>query len=345
MILKYSTLSLLGTASVITASSTSESLPMLVKAVLFTLFICMGLFHLLMVLFHAELNRHAIEDLLISLVYLGLSVSTSSIIDRLSSVNKDLLIASGIALLIFLFVDKKVQSYASLVSKPLFGLAQFISNKISEILSLKTAYFHEQDKHLNAADYRVSAIHESGHALLYGVLNYVPESLTACVNKRLHYPSYSREMTIGGRVFANQDPRSHQYQSFAEWSMLCDLAGQEGERALLGEISMGAKADMENWYHLARIYLKSGCSKLLYFPSPESDWEEKANRKSLEILLDKQRKILSRFFKENLHVLKNLADTLGHQEKLKADDLKPFLDKVVSTPGIPIVLKEYSPHI
>jgi ATP-dependent Zn protease len=127
--------------------------------------------------------------------------------------------------------------------------------------------------------------------------------------------------------------------------MFCDLAGQESERALLGEFSMGAKADMEHWYYLARIYLKSGCTKLLYFPSPESDWEEKANRKSLEILLDKQRKILSRFFKENLHVLKDLADTLSQRERLKAADLKPFLEKVVSTPGMPTVLKEYSPHI
>jgi hypothetical protein len=345
MLLKYGALSLFGTVSAITISSTSASLPMLLKAILLTLFICMAVVHLLRIINYFELSRYLVEDLLIVLVYFGLAVSTSGVIDRLSYVSKDLLIATGAALLIFLFVERGVQSYVSSVSEPFFHLAQFISDKISKILPKKTADIHEQDEQLNAEDYRVSAIHESGHALLYGVLDYVPESLTAFVNKRSHQFTHSSQITIGGRVFANQEPRSHQYQSFAEWSMLCDLAGQESERVLLGESSLGARGDMEHWYYLARMYLKSGCSELLYFPQPESDWEERENRKSLEIMLDKQRKILSHFFKENLQVLKDLADTLSQRERLKAAELKPFLEKVVTTPGMPNVSKEYSPHV
>jgi ATP-dependent Zn protease len=130
-----------------------------------------------------------------------------------------------------------------------------------------------------------------------------------------------------------------------EWEMLFDLAGQESEKALLGQCSIGARSDTEHWYYLAKLYLKTGCSKLVYFPSPESDWEEKANRKSLEIMLDRQRKILSRFFKENLQVLNELSETLIERERLESADLKPFLNKVVQTPGMPTVAKEYSPHI
>jgi hypothetical protein len=345
MILKYGALSLFGTVSAITVSSSSASLPMMLKAILVVWFLFIAMSHLLRAFHESELNRNMINNIVICAVYLGLVVSAPRVIDQLSSANKDLLIAIGAALLIFMFVEKGVQSYARIVNEPLFRIIRFVSCKISKVLPKKAGDIYEQDELLNAADFRVSAIHESGHALLYGVLDHLPESLTAYVDKRSHYSSYSNGIRIGGRVFANQEPRSHQYQSFTEWSMLLSLAGQEGERALFGQSSMGARGDMEHWYYLARMYLKSGCSKLLYFPKPESDWEERANRKSLEIMLDKQRKILSRFFKENLQVLNNLSDTLSQREQLKASELKPFLQKVVTTPGMPKVSKEYSPHV
>jgi hypothetical protein len=345
MILKYGTLSLFGAVSAITVSSSSASLSMILKAILVIWFLFIAMSHLLRAFHDSELNRNMINNIVVSAVYLGLVVSAPRVIDRLSSANKDLLIAIGAALLIFMFVEKSVESYARIVNEPLFRIAQFVSCKISKILPKKAGDIYEQDEQLKAADFRVSAIHESGHALLYGVLDYVPESLTVYVNKRVHSLSDSREMMIGGRVFAEAQARPHQYQSFVEWSMLLSLAGQEGEKILSGQSSMGARSDMDHWYCLAKLYLGSGCSKLLYFPAPESNWEERANRKSLEIMLDKQRKILSRFFGENLQVLKDLADTLNQRECLKAADLKPFLEKVVRTPGIPSVLKEYSPHI
>ena len=150
---------------------------------------------------------------------------------------------------------------------------------------------------------------------------------------------------VGGRVSVRQENRAHHYQPFIEWEMLFSLAGQEGEKSLNGQSSMGATSDIQDWYHLAKYYLSSGCSRLLYFPSPETDWEEKTNRKSLEVMLDKQRKILSRFFRENQSLLEELAQLLAERERLNANELKPILHKVVRTPGLPTVLKEYSPHI
>jgi hypothetical protein len=259
--------------------------------------------------------------------------------------SKEAFIAFCMSYLIFLYMERTVNSMSYSLSQALEEPVKFVTQKLKKMLPSKLKEIQIEDKSFNADDFRVSAIHEAGHALLFGILDSVPTTLVACVNRNSHYQSNSNYRMVGGRVSAKFEARSHQYQSFVEWEMFLSLAGQESEKAVLGQSCMGSSVDIEDWYITAKRYLRSGCSKLLYFPSPESDWEERANRKSLEVMLNKQRKILSRFFQENLQVLNELSEALIKSEKLEARDLQPFLEKIVRTPGMSIVSKDYSPQI
>jgi hypothetical protein len=122
MILKYPALSLFGTVSAITVSGSSTALPIILKAILVVWFLFIATAHLLRAFHDFELNLYRVSNIIIGAVYLGISGSVPRVIDRLSSVSKDLLIGIGAALLIFMFVERCVQSFATTVSEPLYQL-------------------------------------------------------------------------------------------------------------------------------------------------------------------------------------------------------------------------------
>jgi hypothetical protein len=345
MILKYVDLSSFGVISAISASNTSMSFPLLLKAILGSFLFAIALVHVIRAFAQLELNREVVKHCLLFVLYLGLALYSPGGIDRLLSMPREMVIAFAIALSIILLLKRGVQAIVEHLLDIFEGPTEFIFLKIEKMLPKHPEDIQIEIDNLNVEDFRTSAGHEAGHVLLYGVLDFVPTTLVASVSKKAHNRYNANYRMIGGQVSAKREVRSHQYRSFVEWDMLLCLAGQEGEKALLGQCSTGSQVDIEDWYVKAKIYLRSGFSRLIYFPSPESDWEERANRKSLELMQARQRKLLSIFFKENLHVLQEFSEALIQREKLKADDLKPVLKKVVRTPGIPSVLKEYSPHI
>ena len=294
-----------------------------------------------------DFSRQKIHKFIVGAIYVCLILYMPVLIKKLFLIDKNILIASSFSLLILLVLDKLIQSCAESVNESCFRILKFIKVKFGNLFNgiSDNDLIQIPTQKLNAEDLRVSAVHEAGHALLYGILDYFPESIYAYISKKSHSAAELGAVIVGGQVGVHQEIRSHHYQSFIEWDMLFTLAGQEGEKALNGQSSMGATSDIEEWYRLAKYYLSSGCSKLLYFPSPETNWETQSNQKSIEIMIDKQRKILSRFFKENQLLLEELAELLTERERLSAVELKPILQKVVRTPGLPIVLKKYSPHI
>jgi hypothetical protein len=261
-------------------------------------------------------------------------------VDRLLSMPKDQLTGIGVGLFIFLCLERVVQSASWTLGNMLEGPTDFIFQKIVQALPKTSTSIPEPEEILFSEDMRIAAIHEAGHALMFGVLDTILSSLYAFINKRALCSSKS--FTLGGQVAAKSKPHSFQYKTSMEWQMLLSLAGMEGEKALLGVCSSGGLSDMEHYYSKAQLYLASGCSALLYFPVPEKDWEIKTNKESLELLLENQRGLLVQFFKENRQILSELADTLILKERLKAHDLKPFLDKVVSVPGMPQLKEEHS---
>ena len=347
MITKFLALSFCSAISAVAASGSSANFHSIIEATLFVLCFCLGILNLAQFFTDSDFNRHKLYGLVVGFIYITLSLTLPHLIKRLYVVDKNSLMAIAFSLLIFLVTDKFVQFCADFINEPCFRIAQFIQSKISGLLNLVSHkdLIQIPEQKLNSADLRITAVHEAGHALINGILDYFPESLSAFINKQSHRPSALGTVMVGGRVSVRQENRAHHYQPFIEWEMLFSLAGQEGEKSLNGQSSMGATSDIQDWYHLAKYYLSSGCSRLLYFPSPETEWEEKTNRKSLEVMLDKQRKILARFFRENQPLLEELAQLLIEREQLNANELKPILQKVVRTPGLPIVLKEYSPHI
>jgi hypothetical protein len=285
-------------------------------------------------------SRYKIGSYISLAVYFGLIPCVSKGVNRLLSMPRDQFIGIGVGLFIFLWVERLVQSTSGTLGNMLERSTDFVSQKIVQILPKSSKSSSESEEILFKEDMRIAAIHEAGHALMYGVLDTVPSSLYAFINKRALCSSKS--FTVGGQVGANSKPHSLQYKSCLEWCMLLSLAGMEAEKALLGVCSSGGLADMEHWYSKAQLYLASGCSALIYFPFPEKDWEIKTNKESLELLLESQRGVLVQFFEENQQVLSELADALILKERLKAHDLNPFLDKVVSVPGMPQPKEEHS---
>jgi hypothetical protein len=200
MILKFAAFSTLGTVSALTVSSTSESFPPVLKVILLALFLSKAVVHLLRALDGYELSRYSISHITLCILYGGFAINVSEGVDWLLLLHRDILVASAAALLIFIVVEKFVQSYASFVNEFYFQLAQSISNRISKILPRRVADRLVQDEKINAKDFRVSAIHEAGHALLYGILDYVPESLFVYIDKRSHRLSDSNLVRVGGQV-------------------------------------------------------------------------------------------------------------------------------------------------
>ncbi len=286
-----------------------------------------------------ESSRDKIGNYIALAVYFSLFPCVSKSVDRLLSIPKDWLIGMGVALLVFPVIQWVVQSISGTLGAILESPTEFASQKIVQALPKRLKSDCEPEEILFKEDIRIAAIHEAGHALVYGLLDTLPSSLVAYINKRtLCSSEYSG---VGGQVGADSKPHSLQYEPCMKWSMLLSLAGMEGERALLGVCSSGAQSDMVHWYSKAKLYLVSGCSTLLYFPLPQEEWEVNTNRESLASLLENHREMLTQFFKENQQVLSELADALIKHERLKAPDLKPFLDKVISVPGMSKVSDKY----
>jgi hypothetical protein len=273
-------------------------------------------------------------------------------IPRIWHSSKEAFIALCVAYLIFLFLERIVNSMAYAFSSVLELPTKFITKifkklvtkKIKKILPHVSILNRLLDvpRKLNEDDRRTTSIHEVGHAIVYGILEQIPESLFIIIKNQDYDEDYISSSGFCGSAIKEQ---AYPYQSFIEFRMLVTLGGFEAEKAILGECSTGARADIKNWYSSAKLYYSCGFSGELYFPDPEAEWEEKANREVLETLLQKHHAILAQFFQVNLTVLKDLADALLEQNKMKASDLAPYLERVVRTHGMPVVLKEYSPQI
>jgi hypothetical protein len=304
----------------------------------------------------SRLFRSGIDFNLRNLIEIGLwllfAIFVLQWIPRIWHSSKEAFIALCIAYLIFLFLERIVNlmscSFSSALEFPIEFIAkifkELVTKKIKKILPQVSIFNRLLDVpiKLNEDDRRSTSIHEAGHALVYGILEQIPESLFIVIKNQYYDEDYISSSGFCGSATKGQ---AYPYQSFVEFRMFVTLGGFEAEKAILGECTAGARADIKSWYSSAKLYYSCGFSGELYFPDPEADWEEKANREVLETLLQKHHATLAQFFQVNLAVLKELADALLEQNKMKASDLAPYLKRVVRTHGMPVVLKEYSPQI
>lgn len=176
-------------------------------------------------------------------------------------------------------------------------------------------------------DRRHAAAHEAGHALLYSVLDQVPSGLTLEVST---IPSADGTM---GYVGIDGDCNQLVSTEFAQWRMWVCLAGEVGERVLLGHSTLGSTSDHNKWLALAHSYL-SCQQRGTFFINPSSKLELEWNSAALDTLRKEQICILETFFERNADVHAELAGAALRAGKMGEEELKPFLSRVVLPEGI-----------
>jgi hypothetical protein len=73
----------------------------------------------------------------------------------------------------------------------------------------------------------------------------------------------------------------------------------------------------------------------MFYLKPQNGWEQKQNEAKLEALQADQVAMLSRLFKLNADVLKQLANSLLEKWTINRDELIPFLSRVQFPEGFP----------
>jgi len=298
-------------------------------------------------LFRSEIDfslRSSIEIVL----WLVFAVFVLQWIPQIWHSSKEVFVALCMAYLIFLFIERNVNSISYSLNSILEGPVGFVTERIAQgfkkrfpEMTIANRLLDVPTK-LNENDLRMTCIHEAGHALLYGILDQIPESLFVQINHKTYDDDRN---SVSGFVGSSFKEQAFPCQSFIEWRMLVNLGGLEAEKAILGQFTSGGRSDIKRWYDSAKFYFSCGFSDRLYFPNPEAEWEEKINQETLAFMLSKQRRVLELFFQENLSILNELADALREQNRLKAPDLEPYLKRIVRTDGMPVVPPELSPQI
>lgn len=178
-----------------------------------------------------------------------------------------------------------------------------------------------------ARDNWVTAAHEAGHALVCAALGRLPNEFKAAINER-------DENGVLGYVSSVAWGHLLVTREFSEWRMLMLLGGREGERALLGEMTLGATSDYRAWLSEARNYLTNGFGETYFYP-PENEAEAARNQATLDVLRGRQCGLLAHFYDVNKDVLEGLAETLVEKRSLSKGELVPFMQRVLFVAGFP----------
>lgn len=180
-----------------------------------------------------------------------------------------------------------------------------------------------------ARDYRYTAAHEAGHALVYAALGGLPAGIKLAVN------DHSDERGVLGFTTGISSKHHLDEKSFAEWYMLVLLAGKLGESIMQGESTLGSSNDYLRWLSVARSYLANHY-RGMYYADPQNKFEQEQNEAKLEALQAEQLETLRALFDVNVDVFKQLANTLLMTRCMGRDDLIPFLSLVKLPDGFPL---------
>lgn len=182
-------------------------------------------------------------------------------------------------------------------------------------------------------DMRITVSHESGHGLMYALLDDIPDDL------EIHVRDRDQEGVLGV-TSAIEWPHFLKSRAVSEWHMLALLAGQVGEQILLGEICLGSASDFQRWQAEAHSYLGNGMGSI-YYHHPSTDLEMAANHKAIEALRSSHMCMLNTFFTENQEVLHELSNELLKKRTMGKKDLKPFFAKVKTVAGMPVPKSDF----
>lgn len=186
-----------------------------------------------------------------------------------------------------------------------------------------------KSKQRAATDIFRTAIHESGHLLLYACLSELPSRLSVEVDS-----TFSANDVYRGRVRDSGKLPDVMTEQFNHWAMLMYLAGAEAERLVYGERADGAYGDNKNWIQFATSYLTSGFGEVFY-TEPVTDAQIAHNRAVLNDLKAKCISELADFLGANHSLLHELAETIKEQEFLPKEEIEPYLKRVINFEKLP----------
>lgn len=175
-----------------------------------------------------------------------------------------------------------------------------------------------------AKDIYRTAAHEAGHLLLYADLPALPAELTVNVMGKLgHQDEYRGYVRHSGEFVPEVLT-----ESYLRWLMLMNLAGSEGEFAILGDRADGAVVDNQMWLKAATFYLSAGFGEVFY-AEPVGHAQLAHNRVVLNTLKAQHVGELATRFATNKPLLVELAGAIAAKKAMTRDEIAPYLARVV----------------
>lgn len=205
--------------------------------------------------------------------------------------------------------------------------------ELEDAMTRVTVGTEKKSRVISAEDKRITAYHEAGHAIIMRVLpNADPVHEISII---------PRGMAAGYTMPLPTDDRSHISKSYLLDEMVSLLGGRAAEKLVIGDISAGAKNDIDRTSNIARkMVMEYGMSDKIGPISFGTDHDEvflgrdlgKERNFSEEISaeIDAEVKMFidnayvqaEKILKENMSRLHKVAEALIEKEKLQADEFE-----------------------
>ncbi|MDZ5254656.1 ATP-dependent zinc metalloprotease FtsH [Clostridium sp. LIBA-8841] len=205
---------------------------------------------------------------------------------------------------------------------------------IEEAITRVIAGPEKKSRVVSEYDRRITAVHESGHAVVSNVLEYADP---------VHEISIiQRGMAAGYTMNLPEEDRTHTSKKQLKDKMVELLGGRVAEKLVIGDISAGAKNDIDRASHIARsMVMEYGMSDVIgpiSFGNSDGGEvflgrdigkssnisEETSARIDEEIkkLIDEAYNRAESILKENINKLNAVTDVLLQKEKIDGDEFR-----------------------
>lgn len=169
-----------------------------------------------------------------------------------------------------------------------------------------------------------TAVHEAAHLMLYADLPELPAKLTVNVMGELGHQDLYR----GYVRHSDEHVPDVLTEEYLRWLMLMNLAGSEGEFAILGDRADGAVGDNQMWLKAATFYLSAGFGEVFY-AEPVGHAQLAHNRAVLNSLKAQHVAVLADRIAANKGLLGELASAIAAKKAMTRDEIAPYLARVV----------------
>ena len=214
------------------------------------------------------------------------------------------------------------------------GKSSIDMSDIEEAITRVIAGPEKKTSHVSEYDRRITAVHESGHAVVSNVLEYADP---------VHEISIiQRGMAAGYTMNLPEEDRTHTSKKQLKDKMVELLGGRVAEKLVIGDISAGAKNDIDRASHIARsMVMEYGMSDVIgpiSFGNSDggevflgrdigksSNISEETSAKideEIKKLIDEAYNRAESILKENISKLNAVTDVLLQKEKIDGDEFR-----------------------